>query len=301
MRFICLAILAYWIYLPLPALGQEEQVFVSSDEAADELDFHIQGEYVGAKEALQVVALGNGKFQVVEFNGGLPGDGWDGQTPARRELTTDGVTQQVAERSLKRVRRSSPTLGREPPAGAIVLFDGSSESVREHWKQGAKLTKDGLLEQGATSLDTFQDYELHLEFRTPFKPFATGQQRGNSGVYHQGRYETQVLDSFGLEGKVNETGGIYSIRAPDLNMCFPPLTWQTYDVDFRAAKFDSAGKKTEDATLTVRLNGVLVQENVRLPKATTAAPVKEGPEPGPIFIQDHRNPVRFRNIWVLAK
>ena len=155
------------------------------------------------------------------------------------------------------------------------------------------------LQQGCTSKDKFQSFRMHLEFQTPFKPFSRGQGRGNSGVYYQGRYETQVLDSFGLEGKVNETGGIYSIKAPDLNMCLPPLSWQTYDVEFIAAKFDTEGKKQEHATLTVKLNGVVVQKDVKLTHKTTAAPLKEGPEPGPIYIQNHSNPVKFRNIWVL--
>jgi hypothetical protein len=82
-------------------------------------------------------------------------------------------------------------------------------------------------------------------------------------------------------------------------MCLPPLSWQTYDVEFRAARFDANGKKTENARMTVRHNGVLVHENVDVDHATTAAPVKEGPEPGPIYLQDHGNPVRFRNTWVV--
>jgi hypothetical protein len=132
-------------------------------------------------------------------------------------------------------------------------------------------------------------------------PYARGQGRANSGCYLQGRYEVQILDSFGLEGKNNECGGIYTIKDPDVNMCFPPLAWQTYDIDYTAAKYDESGKKTAHARMTVKHNGVLIHENVELTKATTAAPVKEGPEPGPIYIQDHGNPIRFRNIWVAEK
>ena len=157
---------------------------------------------------------------------------------------------------------------------------------------------------GTLSKATFKDCHLHLEFRTPYKPHARGQQRGNSGVYYGGRWETQVLDSFALEGRMNECGGIYSIAAPDLNMCLPPLTWQTYDVDFTAAKFDQNGKRTAWPRMTVRLNGVIIHNDRELPKdLTTAAPGK-GPlkdEPLPIFLQDHGNPVVFRNIWVMPK
>ena len=152
--------------------------------------------------------------------------------------------------------------------------------------------------EGCSSIDTFGDYSIHLEFRLPFMPAARGQARGNSGLYHQGRYETQILDSFGLQGKNNETGGIYEIRDPDTNLCLPPLAWQTYDVDFTAARYSDDGKKIADAKITVRLNGIVVHRDVELPRATRAAPVKEGPEDGPIYLQDHGNPVRFRNIWV---
>ena len=110
----------------------------------------------------------------------------------------------------------------------------------------------------------------------------------------------QVLDSFGLEGKDNECGGIYSIKDPDVNMCFPPLQWQTYDIDFQAAKYDDQGKLVSEPQITVRHNGELIHENVALPRSTTAAPKKPGPEPGPLYLQNHGNPVRYRNVWVIV-
>jgi hypothetical protein len=288
-------------------------------------DFAVQGEYRSAetKPALgaQVVALGNGSFEVFLLEGGLPGAGWQpgmartllkgqrkdgrvdcaddsGKTTATIEngslsLTTAGG----AKHRLSRVERAIPTLGAMPPVGAVVLFDGTSTDA---WENGTMA--DGLLAAGCTSKRQFGGYQLHVEFRTPYKPSARGQQRGNSGIYHSGRWETQILDSFGLDGNDNECGGIYSISKPRLNMCLPPLAWQTYDVDFTAAQFDASGKRTAWPRITVRLNGVVVHENLELAKDfTTSAPVNkplDGPE-GPVFLQDHGNPVVFRNIWIV--
>ena len=280
----------------LSATTVSAQVYDSPEKAKADPDFALQGEYVDSTRGLQVIAMGDEEFQIVTYASGLPGAGWDGKEKKRIDVDVDAVEALISK--FKRVDRKSPTLGAKPPSGAVVLFDGTKESLEKHWKAGAKITDDGLLQQGCTSIDTFGDYVLHLEFRTPFAPKARGQGRGNSGLYHQGRYETQVLDSFGLEGEMNETGGIYSIRKPDLNMCLPPLTWQTYDVEFTAARYDDDGKLVTNAKITVNLNGVVIHRDVELPKSTTAAPVKLGPENGPIYLQDHGNPVRYRNIWV---
>ena len=254
------------------ALAQANIQYDSPEKAQKDPDFQVQGEYASASTGLQVIAQGDGDFELVVYAGGLPGAGWDRTAPQRIEGDANTVKNILESRKLKRIERKSPTLSASPPPDAIVLFDGSKQSLDEHWQNGAKRTDDGLLMQGATSKDTFRDYTLHIEFRTPFEPKREGQGRGNSGVYHQGRYETQVLDSFGLAGSNNETGGIYSVRDPDLNMCLPPLSWQTYDVDFTAARFESSGKKIADAKLSVRLNGTLVQNNVSVPGVTTAAP-----------------------------
>jgi hypothetical protein len=198
---------------------------------------------------------------------------------------------------LKKVERKSKTLGAKPPKDAVVLFDGSNT---DEW-ENAKLVDGKLL--GATntaSKKKFGDHSLHIEFRTPFMPEARGQGRGNSGVYVQGRYECQVLDSFGLEGEDNECGGIYSIAKPALNMCYPPLAWQTYDIDFTAARYDESGKKTKNARVTIKHNGVTIHDNLELTHGTPGRD-PEGPGPGAIFLQDHGNPVVFRNIWVVEK
>ena len=130
-------------------------------------------------------------------------------------------------------------------------------------------------------------------------PQSSGQGRGNSGVYVQSRYEVQVLDSFGLERKDNECGGIYQVSNPKVNMCFPPLAWQTYDIDFTAAKWDG-DKKVAPAKITVVHNGVPIHKDLELPKHTPGRH-KEGPEPDALFLQDHSNPVVFRNVWVMKK
>jgi len=281
-------------------------------------DYQIQGEYAGKRAGVQVIALGEGKFRAVIHKGGLPGAGWDKgkKIQLNGSATTAGADFPKANgwaasitggtlrltvpgadaRKLDAIARKSPTLGSRPPKGAVVLFDGTDA---EQFKPG-KITKDGLLEQGANSVRRFQSHRLHIEFRLPFQSKARGQGRGNSGCYLQGRYEVQMLDSFGLAGKHNECGGIYSIKPPDVNMCLPPLSWQTYDIDFTAAKFKD-GKKVEDARMTVFHNGVKIHDNVKLPKRTTASPLAEGAEAGFLHLQNHGNPVRYRNIWVLEK
>ena len=300
-----------------------------TDPAKAGPDFAVQGEYAGSiniqgqsvKVGLHVIAQGDGKFAGVGYHGGVPGDGWkkgDHRTRSSGK-TENGVTTLVADDGQYRVRiengkatalnlngealgtldkleRKSPTLGAKPPAGAIVLFDGSNA---DHFP-GAKMTDDHLLKAGAIGKDEFTDYTLHIEFRTPFMPTSTGQGRGNSGVYLQNRYEVQVLDSFGLEGENNECGGLYSVNAPMINMCYPPLSWQTYDIEHQAARFDG-DKKTQNTKITIKHNGVTIYDHYEMPRNTPGGAETETPGRGPIMLQDHGNPVVFRNIWVVEK
>lgn len=292
--------------------------------AQEDPDFSVQGEYGHARTdqpwAVQVVALGDGSFDAYLLERGLPGLGWDKskrriKLSGKREgdsvqLSTPDKVYRASIREglllvqeygdtiarLRRIHRQSPTLGKAAPAGAVVLFDGKSADA---WDKGKVV--NGLLENNdVTTKQKFGSYHLHLEFRTPYKPFARGQGRGNSGVYHQGRFETQVLDAFGLEGRMNETGGIYSIAHPRINMCLPPLSWQTYDVDFTAAKFKD-GELVEHARMTVKLNGVEVHKDQILNKNTTSSRVKGLEGKGPIYLQHHGNPVFYRNIWIVEK
>ena len=212
--------------------------------------------------------------------------------------------------SLSKVIRLSPTLGAKPPAGAIVLFDGKNFNQWKHpkKKQGEDKVKWELV-NGAMKVKPrtgsiitrkqFTDVKLHIEFRTPFMPEKRGQGRGNSGVYLQGRYEVQILDSYGLEGRDNECGGIYTVRPPLVNMCSPPTQWQTYDITFRAPRFDAAGKSISKPTLTVFHNDVEVHNKTEAKGPTTASLGGKASEPAGIYLQDHGNKVEFRNIWLI--
>jgi hypothetical protein len=285
----------------------EPPVYLTVETAGP--DFPLQGEYAAEGQGADIIALGDGNFRLVTFKGGLPGAGWDGSAKTEIEAKRDGDVvrfKDVAElkggiltigtAALKRVERHSPTEGAKAPAGAIVLLDGSNADA---WN-GGHLDERKLLAAGTTSKQAFQSFTLHLEFLLPFKPLGRGQGRANSGVYVQNRYEVQVLDSFGLKGLDNECGGVYQNSAPKVNMCFPPLQWQTYDIEFTAAKFGADGKKTENAVLTVKHNGVVVQDKLSLKGATPGGGFRtEVPAPGPFQLQGHGNPVYYRNIWLV--
>ena len=197
--------------------------------------------------------------------------------------------------------------GTERPASAVVLFDGKDAS---HWTVAGSdkpcnwEVEDGTLVDDKNDIETrekFKDFQLHLEFNEPklgaeFK----GQDRGNSGVYLQNRYELQVLDSYHNDTYADGAcGALYGIKAPLKNMAKPPGEWQTYDVTFEAAKFEN-GKKVQDAHATVYWNGELVQDNTDLPHPTGGG-AKEEDAPGPIKLQWHHHHVRFRNIWIVAE
>lgn len=194
------------------------------------------------------------------------------------------------------------------PKGATILFDGKDLSGWTHLDgrpASWKLVGDGSMEVSVGSGDIrtkqeFGDFELHLEFWLPLMADKTSQARANSGVFLQGLYEIQVLDSYNNETYAKgECGAIYGIKSPDVNAARPPEQWQTYDVSFRAPRFDATGKKVGNVKVTVLWNNVKIHDNVEVEKSTAGA--KEEGKVGPLRLQDHGNKIQYRNIWLVPK
>lgn len=308
---------------------KKERIAIADPEKAKaDPDFAIQGEYEGTlkgiedeKVGAQVIAQGEGQFRVRILRGGLPGAGWNGKDSVTLSATrTDGKvviregkddigsidngSLTVAGKdkgkfaiTARKVERKSPTLGARPPEGAVVLF--GMEGDEKQWDGGnlVKLSDGTFLGVGIKSKQKFAAFKAHVEFRTPWMPNSTGQGRGNSGVYFQDRYECQVLDSFGLSGENNECGGIYTQHKPKVNMCLPPLSWQTYDIEFTPAQFEG-DKKVKNGRATIYHNGVKIHDDVEFPKECPGGQ-KEAAAPGPFQFQNHGDPVVYRNVWVV--
>jgi len=309
-----------------PTVSAPKRSKVAMTRLADvDADYAVQGEYLGVIQTacntrqtvgLQIVAMGNGQFSGRGQLGGLPGNGpangpvwqWKGRRDGTvvallgshgrlvvqpgTALVFDGDGLEIGR--LTKVQRQSQTLGAHPPCGAIVLFDGSTPSQLA----GARLSADGNLAVGATTRMPVHDFRLHVEFRVPYMPYARGQGRGNSGLYLQQRYEVQVLDSFGLAPVFNGCAALYRQKAPRVNMSFPPLSWQTYDIWFTSARWDALGNKICPARITVWHNGVAVHCN-QVVETKTGHGQQEGPDDKPILFQNHGNPVVYRNVWLV--
>lgn len=323
----------------------------------------LQGEYVGGdgerRIGIQVAARKDNSFHALIFEGGLPGDGWDGarygllESAPRTEgrvhfhSPTDAKVTAVLEEGalnvqrgghktlLKRVERRSKTLGMQPPPGAVVLFGGAEPNVNafEQRTDIEGLTVPVLygdcLMAGAVTKRAFRDYTLHVEFMTGWEPQNIPWRRADAGIYMLSRYEVAIGDSFGFDFDLS--GATSPIRPPLLNAvtpsplfpvvkgtsaprvcgsvftypstvpnpCFPPLAWQTLDIDFQAPRFDGSGKKTSKAVISVKLNGHSTVEKLEVNGPTPHG--FKGPEApeGPIWFEAFGRRVLYRNIWVL--
>jgi hypothetical protein len=203
----------------------------------------------------------------------------------------------------------TPGEGTQAPSDAIVLFGGkdASEWVNEEEKAIEWTVADGCMTvvKGAGTIQTkreFGDIQLHIEWRSPQKIEGEGQGRGNSGIFLQKRYEVQVLDSYKNKTYSNgQAGSIYKQHIPLVNACRPPGEWQTYDIFYEAPRFDDEGELEKPAYITVVHNGILVQNHVKIKGLTVfrGRPYYKNHLPkAPLMLQDHGNPVSFRNIWV---
>jgi hypothetical protein len=192
------------------------------------------------------------------------------------------------------------------PSDAIVLFDGTNLDQWQHadgkpaqWTPEGKAGSFMTCKPGSGAIFTKQKFgsaQIHVEFATPDKIEGKGQERGNSGVYIQNRYEVQILDSYDNETYFNgQCGAVYLKHAPLANACRKPGEWQTYDIVFHAAKEEN-GKVVSPARVTVIHNGVLIQDNVEIDGPTGGG--QPGTGDGPIHLQDHGNHVRYRNVWI---
>jgi len=198
--------------------------------------------------------------------------------------------------ALKHVLRKSPTQGLRPEGkswstGYASWFDDKTATADlSKWKKrddDPQLKYGNYLFRGCQSSGNIATAYLHIEFKVPFVPGASGQNRGNSGIYLRGMHEMQVLDSFGLTGADNEVGAIYRVKAPIVNACLPPLSWNTYDIWY------TAGSGT-NGTFTVYANGVLVQD-----KSVVTVTTEAGFQGTTLYLQNHGNEVIFNNIWMI--
>ncbi len=339
LTLFCLSVITCAQEKPTKPVEYTSQADVAED-ADLKRDFDTQGEYVGKvgdqKLGMNLIADGGGKFRLVVFVGGLPGDGWswgDTRVFGKAQYTEDGKIDVTVEKIedadgrrniteadtdmirctgtfdgdltfsangqkyvFTKVNRESETLGKKAPDGALVLFaDGKASDMFDTVKVN-EVAKT-LWSEASTKPFEKKPYTLHIEFMLSYMPEARGQARSNSGVYIDEAYECQVLDSFGLEGENNECGGFYTVAKPIVNMCFPPLRWQTYDIDFVPAKFAADGTKTDKAIISVKHNGVLIQNEIR-PEKETPGRKQETPEPRGLYLQGHGNKVQYNNIWL---
>jgi hypothetical protein len=256
---------------------------------------------LAAGKVAKVELDGNPAGDAIRFSGKAEGTEW---VASYADGAIRGTVGKDGKWELKRVVRQSPTLGAKPPAGAVVLLDGKTfdEVTKKPLKDGTepkwKVAGDGGVEVPKGGISSKRQFpgslKLHVEFKINLRPEARGQGRGNSGVFLPNGTEIQVLDSFGTTTyKGGGCGGLYAYKDPDSFDEFslasaPPLQWQTYDVEYRVQKKD--GKLAGRPRVTVLHNGILIHDKAELDRGAGA---------GGFWLQDHGNPVQFRNFWVV--
>ena len=295
------------------------EAFTQSD-GRNHAAYQLQGDYLDKDNTLALKVVSAGKsFAIYPYRGGFPGFGWDGtkiqsfkgsvvgsgvvaQSEDGWKVTIQGgrVAEVLTEKGKKveclKVYRRSPTDSMLAPKGATIYFGSPSDLSR--WSDG-KLIGEWLVPPGKniTVNHKIRDHHLHVEFRIPFHS-GGGQGRGNSGVFVQGSFEIQILDSYGFDVKSNWAGAIYGQHTPIVNASFPPLQWQTYDIHLASPRF-SGDQKQESARMTVYYNGILIHKDVVIKKKTGPRAHNESPEGGTLMLQHHGSEVVFRNIWAL--
>ncbi|MEM1221944.1 MAG: DUF1080 domain-containing protein [Verrucomicrobiota bacterium] len=216
---------------------------------------------------------------------------------------------------MKKVERLSPTLGRPAPEDADILI-GENLNQWQHkegqpatWKLVSKDTmeifpkKSGNEDGGSLyTKKSYGDCEIHLEFKLPYEPENSGAGRSNSGIFIQNNYEVQILDSYGVDSGWTDCGALYKVSPAKVNRCSPPEQWQTYDITFRAARYDSSGKLLEHPIITVLHNGRPIHKDEVIPEIPYNTEIRRlaphPKEPLPIYLQDHGHSIQFRNMWV---
>ena len=261
--------------------------------------FSLIGEYrsLSGKTALQANLLKDDFFLVAIYQKGLPGAGWDHSAVESKKMTAEEL--KTVLKKYKKIDRVSPTEGKPTPKNAILIFPNDFTNIT-----------NGLLFAGGQTKKELGSFRMHLEFLMPLKPDEnpSNQDRGNSGIYIYNNYEVQVIDSFALDLKMENNaiktdsentrwcGALYKMKAPSINMTYPPLRWQTYDIIFEAPLFKN-NKKVKNARITVLHNGVKIQDQLELQTGTGVGAKRPQRAKGFIFFQSHKNPVVYRNIW----
>lgn len=262
--------------------------------------------YQGASGPATLTLTGT-TFRVTTSTGGFTSDSLTGSGENRTLYAHNG---DGTSYTLQRVKRRSPTLGLKPaqvaslvPTGTtmVPLFDsttGVADQTKWATSENPVQLKYGQLYRGIKTAQKFGRMFLHIEFLLCFNPTATGQGRANSGVYAQGRYESQVLDSFGLSGAIDEYGGLYSIKAPITNAALAPQsTYYTYDIYFTPR---TGTNPVVPGYFTTYANGVLVQDSTVATVTGTGAFLSLGTSDEAIYLQNHGNEVVFTNIWLIT-